>query len=220
MSEEKQKDGVLSRWSQRKLSGSQENEATSEAVGAEEDVEALEAREAELLANREEAEAIDLDTIDADSDLSLFFKDGVPETLKRQALSRLWRSSPVFANVDGLVDYDDDFADPKLIMKTFTSAYQVGKGYLKEILEETEDAREVASGEGDLNVGEPEVATQELVDPELSETGEANSDHAEFGGDKAGETYPQEPVELEEQEELEPDPVPKVPLRKRLSLDG
>jgi len=137
MNDEAKNEGVLARWSKRKLNPV-EDEPVAE-LSSEEQQELLNEREAELLANQEAAEAIDLDTIDEESDLSLFLKEGVPEVLKKAALAKLWRSNPVFANVDGLVDYDDNFADPNLIMKTFTSAYQVGRGYLKEVLEDTDE---------------------------------------------------------------------------------
>ena len=138
MTVEDKDENVLSRWSKRKRQLATEADAAGE-TDKSETSENTEMREAELLANREAAEAIDLDTITEESDLSLFMKDGVPDALRRKALSVLWRSSPVFANLDGLNDYDENFADPKLIMETFTSAYQVGKGYLKEIVEEDLD---------------------------------------------------------------------------------
>ena len=50
----------------------------------------------------------------------------------------LWRTNPVLANVDGLVDYGEDYASPDLIMKTFKSAYQIGKGYFDD--EEDEES--------------------------------------------------------------------------------
>ena len=129
-------DGVISRWSKRKRGIAAEQE---EALSAEEQLEVDEAYEAELAENRQAAEEIDLETIDEESDLSVFMKAGVPEALKKQALAVLWRSNPVFANIDGLNDYDEDFGSSDLIMKTFKSAYQAGRGYLEKEPETEEE---------------------------------------------------------------------------------
>ena len=203
MSNNDDEDGVLSRWSKRKLANDHAKQMPQSEPTPEEHAEAFDERELELASNREAAEEIDLETITEESDLSVFMKEGVPEALKKAALAKLWRSSPVFANIDGLVDYDDNFADPNLIMKTFTSAYQVGKGYLKEVLEDTEeevakeheivkdaDEPEIAS----LESGEEEKSFEELEDPASDELDE----------DKA-----REPEMIE---------VPRTSLRERLGL--
>ena len=53
----------------------------------------------------------DIESLDEHSDFTVFLKKGVPEALRRQALQRLWRSNPVFANLDGLAEYDEDYSD-------------------------------------------------------------------------------------------------------------
>jgi len=206
MSENKNDDGILSRWSRRKLEGV-DGEAEADFLSAEDEQAGLDARAEELQENRAAAEAIDLDTIDEESDLSLFMKEGVPEMLKKAALAKLWRSSPIFANVDGLVDYDDNFADPNLIMKTFTSAYQVGKGYLKEVLEENEadklDDREIESAD---NPDEEIVDTRARQPTESTDVYETEDDAEELGNSDM-------PIE-------EPTESLKVSLRHRLNLEG
>ena len=47
-------------------------------------------------------------SLDADSDYTVFMREGVPEALRVQALRKLWRSHPVIAAVDDLTDYGDD----------------------------------------------------------------------------------------------------------------
>ncbi|MEM9277770.1 MAG: DUF3306 domain-containing protein [Pseudomonadota bacterium] len=207
MTTKDKEDGVLSRWSKRKRGLVKDKEIIE--LSEAEEQELLDAHEAELEANREAAEAIDLDTIDEESDLSLFMKEGVPETLKKAALAKLWRSNPVFANVDGLVDYDDNFADPNLIMKTFTSAYQVGKGYLKEILE---DVEETAVAE---NVSSEQ---QETVEPAGEEEEAATTPDAHDFPDADKEET--QTIVVAEELDDEPETMPKVSLRKRLSLEG
>lgn len=213
MSNEDEETSRLSSWSKRKLAVAEE--AKSDAL-AEEDVvdeEAAAALALEHEANREAAEAIDLETIDEDTDFSVFMKDGVPDLLKKSAMAILWRTNPIFANVDGLVDYDDDFGSPDLIMKTFESAYKIGKGYLEKVEEEDEDsAEEVAEDAADeaetVAVDEEEITddVEEDVDEELAD---ASEDEA------AIEPETSEIVAVEEVPEI-----PKISLRSRLMLDG
>lgn len=51
----------------------------------------------------------DVETLDRDSDYKPFLAANVPTALRNAALRKLWRSDPVFANLDGLNDYDGDF---------------------------------------------------------------------------------------------------------------
>ena len=205
MTVEDKDENVLSRWSKRKRQLATEADAAGE-TDKSETSENTEMREAELLANREAAEAIDLDTITEESDLSLFMKDGVPDALRRKALSVLWRSSPVFANLDGLNDYDENFADPKLIMETFTSAYQVGKGYLKEIVQEDLDDSARKSGETGKTPESPAVSDNPPAGPSIAT--QENSEQPRVLEEQSSEN----PIEATEE-------LPKVSLRKRLNLD-
>ncbi|MEK9814241.1 MAG: DUF3306 domain-containing protein, partial [Paracoccaceae bacterium] len=53
----------------------------------------------------------DPDTLEPGDDFKVFMKEVVPERLRRRALKKLWLSNPLLANVDGLVDYGEDFTD-------------------------------------------------------------------------------------------------------------
>ena len=115
----------LSRWSERK----QRAELDAERSRSDTDPEQIEGADAgtvdeELAANQAAAEAIDIDSLSDESDYSPFFKDGVPAKLKSAALQRLWRSNPIFANVDGLNDYDEDFTIPKTPMGAIKTAWK------------------------------------------------------------------------------------------------
>ena len=70
-----------------------------------------------------------VENLTADSDFTPFFQTGVPSALKKAALRKLWSSDPVLANVDGLNDYDEDFAKMGL-GKVVQTVYQVGKGMI------------------------------------------------------------------------------------------
>lgn len=178
------------------------------------------ARLAELDANREAAEAIDIDALDYDSDYSAFFKDGVPTVLRQKAMRLLWRSNPILANVDGLCDYDENFGDPALILEKFESAYRIGKGYLFE-----EDIEEVADDETlqtDLEeaVSDSEIADvtepdEEPSEPEITEPDTALNDNVDVAQSVVDD-------QLESDLELEEVPLerPRVSLRKRLQFES
>ncbi len=211
---QKESDGILSRWSRRKrgLEAEQSEDQLAKAAPPDITDEHLE----ELEANRLAAEGVDLDAVNSETDFSLFLKEGVPEALKRKALSVLWRSNPILANIDGLNDYDEDFANPNLIMKNFTSAYRVGKGYMKEILEDAEVTGEVAESlpEKPLTAAEQETeAFDEQQDiAQSDEFPEANEDNTET------ELLPESETAREAEPADEHVARPKVSLRKRLEL--
>lgn len=163
-----------------------------------------------LEANRAAAEAVDPAAIDETTDMGLFEREGVPDWLKKRAFAALWRSNPVFANVDGLNDYDEDFADPSLVMTTFKSAWQAGRGYLEELVEGEEVAeREAAPAQEPVSLAGAEDASEAepvaAIAPEEDRPGEgAEGEEVEGEGDGgvAAETE-----------------APRVPLRARLAFD-
>jgi hypothetical protein len=80
-----------------------------------------------------------LEELDANSDYTPFLAKDVPEALARAALRKLWLSDPIFANLDGLNDYDLDY---NLIDQAITSAqtsYKVGRGHLGQDADEVSD---------------------------------------------------------------------------------
>jgi len=78
-------------------------------------------------------------TLGPGSDFKPFMASDVPDYLRRFALRRLWRSNPVLANVDGLVDYGEDFTDAATVFEGMKTAYQVGTGYFRAVVEEEEE---------------------------------------------------------------------------------
>jgi len=70
----------------------------------------------------------DPDTLTDEDDFSKFLGAAVPERLRRRALRRLWALNPVLANLDGLVDYAEDYTDAATVIEGMQTVYQVGKG--------------------------------------------------------------------------------------------
>ncbi len=73
-----------------------------------------------------------VESLEKDSDFSVFMHEKVPDALRRRALRRLWRVDPVFAHLDGMNDYDEDYTDAALVVEGLKTVYQVGKGMLSE----------------------------------------------------------------------------------------
>ena len=69
-----------------------------------------------------------LETLTKDSDFRAFMRPGVPEELRNQALRKLWGSDPVYANLDGLLEYGEDFAAPFRMAGVVATVYRVLDG--------------------------------------------------------------------------------------------
>ncbi len=95
----------------------------------------------------------DPETLQAGDDIRAFMAKAVPEHLRRMALRRLWKVNPVLANVDGLVEYGEDFTDSATVVENLQTTYQVGKGMLSHIKAMARDA----------DVEEIEETPEELV---------------------------------------------------------
>lgn len=114
-------------------------------------------------------------------DFSAFMKQAVPDRIRRRALRVLWRTNPVLANIDGLVDYGEDYTDAATVVENLQTSYQVGKGMLKHILAE-EEAKEKAAAMAedipeDVSEPEPEVIIAAAPEPELDNSADTASDH-------------------------------------------
>lgn len=76
-----------------------------------------------------QAEALPpIETLGRDSDYTPFMRPDVPDALRNAALRKLWASDPVFANLDGLVDYAEDFGAGFALGGAVATAYRVLEG--------------------------------------------------------------------------------------------
>lgn len=132
-----------------------EQAAVEQLVLAEQHAVLEEKTDAELL---EELDLPDPDTLVMGDDFSVFMSKTVPDRIRRRALRILWRSNPVLANVDMLVDYGEDFTDAAMAVENIQTTYQVGKGMLKHVQEMARQAEERE------NPTEPEVLEEEVED--------------------------------------------------------
>lgn len=141
--------------------------------------EALAAQRVEELSKKDDAEILaemglpDPEAMRQGDDFAAFMARDVPERIRKKALRTLWRSNPVLACVDGLNDYDDDYATGSIGNGPIKTAYQVGKGMMYHLEEMARQA--AAKEEDDAVVPEAEV---EAVTLATSEDAPAQTDAA------------------------------------------
>ena len=135
--------GTQSFWARRRAGVAAEAEAEAVALQEKDVAEAQAALEEQ--SDEEILAALDLpdpETLKKGDDFSVFMAKAVPDRIRRKALRTLWRSNPVLANVDMLVDYGEDFTDSATVIENLQTTYQVGKGMLKHVEEMARQAAE------------------------------------------------------------------------------
>ena len=150
-------------WSRRKAKVLEEQQddlrASELREVAERDAEVEEKTDEEVL---EELGLPDPDALQPGDDFSAFMAKAVPDRIRRRALRRLWLSNPALANLDGLLDYGEDFTDSATVVENLQTAYQVGKGMLKHV---EELARQAEAKEADTPEDQEEPASSEGSEP-------------------------------------------------------
>ena len=184
------KDGLVSRWSRRKAEAktpAAREPAPDPAPHAQSgQVEPARETDSGPPAEIDPVELPDPETLDADSDFTVFLKEGVPEAIRRRALRRLWRLNPILANLDGLNDYDDDFTDAATVVAGLKSLYKVGHGFVTEEEEAAEKAAEAGeTADAEPNPADPDPAgTGETEPRQETETSEQDSPKESDAGQK------------------------------------
>ena len=178
------KEGFMSRWSKRKsnlkhdqgneknLKGKtelQESNVNEQKTVIKEEVDESQysdLNDQELL---EKFKLPDPEKIKKEKSLDLFFKDGVPDRLRQIALRRVWKLNPIIRFADAEInDYHEDFTDAATVIEGMQTAYQVGKGYLSEILKDEDknsldnEEEKKESENKDLNSKADKKATKAL----------------------------------------------------------
>ena len=118
--------------------------AEAEGEEAQELADVAATEEAQLAARTDEESLAELDlpepeALESPDQVRDFLNSAVPQRLKTRALRRLWRLNPVLANIDGLVDYGEDYTDAAMIIENMQTVYQVGKGMLTAFVEEEDE---------------------------------------------------------------------------------
>ena len=166
---------MLSSWSRRRAAVAAEVE--KEELAAQE---VAHAQEREALAEKSDEEILetlglpDPDTLAMGDDFKAFMSKNMTAHIRKRALRKLWRSNPVLANVDGLLDYGDDYLAQSIGQDALKTTYQVGKGMLAHLLEverQKEAGPAVAKVEVEEDTTEDVVETAAATPVDLSEDG-------------------------------------------------
>jgi len=164
--------GAADFWSRRKAQVAAEGAAEARAAEAAQDAALAEKSDAEIC---EELGLPDPDTLEAGGDFRAFMDKAVPERLRRRALRRLWLSNPALANLDGMVDYGEDFTDSACVIEGMQTAYQVGKGMLAHVQEMARQAEAEAVAEAGDDAPEPMALAAAEAEAETSHEAEAEA---------------------------------------------
>jgi hypothetical protein len=206
-------------WSRRRAAVAAEARAETAA-----EEEARLAAERAALEDRPDDEVLDAlglkdpDTLEPGDDFSAFLKSEVPDRLRRRALRRLWRSNPTLANLDGLVDYDEDFTDAATVSGDFKTAYRVGKGMLAHIERQLAGAPEpglAAAAAADDAPQDDVTAGNSAPAPAEDPAGPGRAAHVEAPSPEGEET----PAPLAEDAMPQPDEIAS-PRRMRFVYNG
>jgi len=156
-------------WSRRKAAVQAEQEAEAARARARE--EAISAAEsAEKQAEKTDAELLEElglpepESLGPGDDFSAFLSKAVPEHLRKRALRRLWTTNPVLANLDGLVDYDDDFTGKGAAIEALKTAYEVGRGVVTRLADNSDAP--VTSRPAPVEKVEATLIAEETAPPE------------------------------------------------------
>ena len=157
-------------WSRRKAAVAAEE--AQDAAEVQERARAETAAELEAKTDEEILEELGLPdpmTLKPGDDFAAFLKDAVPDRIKKVALRKLWTSNPILANVDGLLDYGEDFTDAAVGAGVVETTYQVGKGMLAHVQEMARQAEEAARKALEGDEEEAIEALDDAPEIELSE---------------------------------------------------
>ena len=205
-------------WSRRRAAVEAESQAQAQALSEAE----LAAQEAALAAREDDEILAELElpapeTLETPEAVRNFLKSALPMRLRNRALRQLWGMNPTLANLDGLVDYGEDFTDSATVVANMQTIYEVGRGMVKRALDlPEEDAPEAEALVAEAEA-EPEVLAaldeeaEELAD-ELAGAAEDAAPCEVVAPDVADQRYQE--TEFADA----PDPMPAPSRRMRFSF--
>lgn len=167
----------FSRWSKRAVEArrSEPPDAPSDETAADQAASPPAGRDPEDTDPSQPADLPDVGELGPEADFRPFLKRSVAPALRRLALRRLWQSDPVLANLDGLNDYDEDFASlHRTGAEAIADAVRSGRRYARDPIA-AGDAPDAPAAELQADSGagsataESEAAAVDADDPEVPE---------------------------------------------------
>lgn len=112
----------------------------------------------------------DPNALQATDDFTPLIQGKAPERLRRIAMRRLWRLKPELANLDGLLEYGEDYTDAATVVANLATDYVVGRGFTPapdvddaadEPVEQDEQSADAQEGEAGAEIDESAAAEAE-----------------------------------------------------------
>lgn len=194
-------------WSRRRAAVAEQETKETEAREAEaraaEDAQLEERPDEEILAELDLPAPEKMDDVEQ---VQALLRAAVPQRLRTRALRRLWRLNPVFANVDGLVEYGEDYTDAATVVENIQTLFKVGKGMFDKEAEVQATAERAAE-----RTKAQEAAEEQHEQPDES----VQEDDA-----PTAEAEDASPAAKPEPETDTTDPAPVTARRMRFSFDA
>lgn len=175
-------DGGLRRWARRKAEAKRSRGGAAPAVKEEDGKPGESIETGQPPARAEPAEAAganpdlpDIESLTAESDFTVFMKEGVPSALRSLALRKLWASDPLFNVIDQMVEYGEDYTKAGLAVEGLKSAWRPGKGYAREEVE-TEEIGSADAADNRTDGGAPQGEQEPETPAAGRDDAEATSD--------------------------------------------
>lgn len=148
-------EGFTARWSRRKQEVDQEDERGAVEIAA------LTPAAGDAAESEQPIPPPDLppvESLTSESDFSQFMQEGVPEEVRRLALRKLWRLTPIIP--DGLDDYDEDYSMLGMVVEKVSTLFKPGEGMRDPEPEEAESEETTDAEKGEAITAD-ETETEE-----------------------------------------------------------
>lgn len=104
--------------------------------------------------------------IEGADQLQAFLKAQVPQRLKARALRHHWGTNPVLANLDGLLEYGEDYTDAARCVPGMKTAYKVGIGMFDKVVEAARATEAAAQPDEDGGAGQGDTEAEQPLSGE------------------------------------------------------
>ncbi len=165
---EKPDKGFIGRWAKRKAQARAQPEPDHE-VQSQEAAEPTDTRPEET--DSQVLQRLGLpepEALKAGDDFKAFLDAALPATLRRRALRQLWAVNPALANLDGLLDYGEDFTGKAGLGEKLKTAWSVGRGYAEKAGAGDAPGKEERAGAAEPEKAAPmqKEASRDIAPPE------------------------------------------------------
>ena len=163
-----EEEGLLSRWSRRKLQTPEETAKEDKQLEVVENLDLKDESETDEEIEQPvltDADMPSIDSLNEDSDFSMFMSSGVSDKLRNMALRKMFHV-PAFNIRDGLDEYDEDFTTFEALgdIVTCDMKHQIEMKEKKKAEQEAEEAARVEAEAMDMEADPGTIKDDQIVD--------------------------------------------------------